>query len=233
MALPLYLAMTAAELSVCCDLPEKPAYMACHFSAYSTGLSNFPDTLPDGAMLILNDRMPVQGHDPDMVAAQLADFIAAHQPEILLLDFQREGNPETARIAEAILSTGLPCPVGISEQYAEGLNCPVFLAAPPPQLPLPSYCKSWQGRELWLEAALDSQQITVTEAGASCSISTTQTALPFVDNKLHCHYGAKVTADAVVFTLQRTWEDLQAQLEEAAELGVTRAVGLYQQLHGR
>ena len=45
MGLPLYLAMTAAELSAAEALPRKMAYMACHFSLYGTGLSNIPEQL--------------------------------------------------------------------------------------------------------------------------------------------------------------------------------------------
>ena len=71
MALTLYLAMTAAELQNCRQIPEHIAWMACHFSPYSSGISNVPVQLPAGSVLILNDRIPPQGHDPELVARQL------------------------------------------------------------------------------------------------------------------------------------------------------------------
>jgi hypothetical protein len=36
--------------------------------------------------------------------------------------------------------------------------------------------------------------------------------------------------DQAVFTLGRTWEDLQKLLAQAEELGIQKAIGLYQQL---
>ena len=51
----LNLAMTAAELGAA-PLPSHPAWMACHFSPYSTGLTNLPPKLPQDSLLILNDR---------------------------------------------------------------------------------------------------------------------------------------------------------------------------------
>ena len=69
MVLPMNLAMTAAEMSSAAPLPEKIAWMACHFSAYSLGITNIPASLPKGAMLILNDRFPCQGHSPGLTAS--------------------------------------------------------------------------------------------------------------------------------------------------------------------
>ena len=77
MTLPMHLAMTAAELACCDSLPSHPAWMACHFSPYGTGLSNLPEHLPEGALLILNDRTPVFGHDPQVICAQLHQIYEA------------------------------------------------------------------------------------------------------------------------------------------------------------
>ena len=54
MALPLYLAQTALEMGGN-SLPGRLAYMACHFSPGGQGLSNVPELLPSGAILILDD----------------------------------------------------------------------------------------------------------------------------------------------------------------------------------
>jgi hypothetical protein len=64
-----------AEIQNSPHLPERIAWMACHFSAYGKGISNMPTSLPPGAALILNDRMPPFGHDPATVAKELIQTI--------------------------------------------------------------------------------------------------------------------------------------------------------------
>jgi hypothetical protein len=135
MALPLYLALTAGEFQNCSPLPEHTAWMACHYSPYGLGLSNSPRQLPEGAMLILNDRTPPLGHDPDIILHQLQDLEAAIHYKYILLDFQRPDSPENAAVAKA-LTSALSCHVGVSELYAQELECPVFLPPVPPHIPL-------------------------------------------------------------------------------------------------
>ena len=231
MAFPLYLACTAAEFSNPDSLPAHPAWMACHFSGYSTGLSNLPTFLPAGSMLILNDRVPACGHDPNVISAQLRELAEALNPACILLDFQRPENSDTARIAAALADFPV-CPLVVSELYAKELRCPVFLSPPPADCRLKDWLAPWQGRELWLEAALDSTLITVTETG---SFRRTETysqppADCFRETALHCRYRIRVTEDSVRFHLFRTQEDLKALLQEAETLGVTGAAGLYQEL---
>lgn len=231
MGLPLYLAMTAAELSAADVLPEKIAYMACHFSPYSTGISNVPAQLPAGSLLILNDRTPVSGHDPAAVAAQLAQAVERLQPEGLLLDLQRPDIPETPAIIQAVLD-GVPCPTAVTAHYAAPFDCPVFLDPVPPDTGLQAYLAPWRGREIWMEAAAEGLHITVARDGSH------MTALPcpqaqdtdHTDDKLCCHYRVEVLEDRAEFTLFRTPEDLQALLYRAREQGVSRFAGLYQQL---
>lgn len=231
MALPLYLAMTAAEISCAQALPARCAYMACHFSPYGTGLSNFPQALPTDSILIVNDRTPVKGHDPALIAAQLTQLAEEWEAAGILLDFQRPGSPQTAEITKAILSAP-PCPVGISECYARDLNCPVFLSPPPLDRPLSEHIAPWQGRALWLEAALDAQIITVTPQGIQTEpfLSPDPIQFPYQDLRLHCRYKIETGPSTARFTLQRTSEDLTALLQEAEALGITQAVGLHQEL---
>ena len=231
MAIVRFLAMTAAEIGGNSPLPPKIAWMACHFSPYSTGLSNCPDTLPQGSLLILNDITPIHGHDPNVIANQLSERINDLGCTGVLLDFQRAGCPDTAVLTAALVGA-LPCPVGVSQIYGEDLTCPVFLPPPPHHVPLKEYCAPWQGREIWLEMALDAGEITLTESGAGFA------ALPpggtfsggHPEEKLHCHYRIQLEENQARFTLWRTPEDLDALLEEAEGLGVTTAVGLYQEL---
>ena len=152
MVLALYLAQTATEMAGN-PQPENFAYLACHFSPGGKGLSNLPFPLPQGAMLILDDSTPMDGHDPDLILQQLSGLIQENQCKYLLLDFQRRDVPGQGELAKRLCSS-LSCPVGVSEIYAEGLSCPVFLPPVPPDRPLSAYLAPWHGREVWLEAAL-------------------------------------------------------------------------------
>ena len=231
MGFPLSLAMTAAEIAACEVLPPKLAYMACHFSPYGTGLSNFPDFLPPQALLILNDRTPVCGHDPHLVAAQLQQVMEEFSCSGVLLDLQRPGNPETERVVDAVVEA-IPGPIAVSEHYASDRNCPVFLPPPPLRMPLKKYLTPWQDREIWLEAAPDAETITVTDQGSQIS-SLPLFCIPedgFTDPGLHCRYETILEADRAIFHVERSGKLLMDMLEEAAELGVATFVGLYQLL---
>ena len=231
MVLPLNLAMTPAEMASCHSLPERIAWMACHFSPYSHGLTNIPDALPKGAMLILNDRMACSGHSPGLAAEQLANAVNRLGCESVLLDFQRPADPESEAMVQALVDA-LPCPVAVTENYAKGLSCPVFLAPPLLHTPLETHLDPWKGREIWLEAALCQEQITVDEKGATYCPQFPPDGLRegFFEEELCCRYQSDVSDKEVRFTLFDTCESLAEKLKKAHSLGVTRAVGLYQEL---
>lgn len=229
MAIRRFLAMTAAEFLSGAPLPSGVAWMACHFSPYTTGLSNLPDLLPSGSLLILNDRTPISGHDPRSIELQLQDCLEVCCCQAVLLDLQRPGFRESAALAEHLVST-LPCPVGVSHWYAGSLPCPVFLPPPPHHIPLQTYLQPWNGREVWLEMALDGEQITLTEEGAEISPCPAHFPWQHKEPSLHCHYAISLSPHRAEFLLRRTREDLEALLAEAEQLGVTTAVGLYQEL---
>lgn len=227
MAIPLYLAMTAAEFSSCDALPPTLGWMACHFSPYGLGLSNLPPVLPEDAMVILNDRTPICGHDPKAVLRQLSEIPCARY----LLDFQRPDWEETANLT-ALLVKELPHPVAVSHLYAEKMDCPVFLPPVPLRVPLESYLKPWYGREIWLEAATGREVITVNSAGSECFPGRFDPVqeLPHFDRELFCHYKVEILDSEARFTVQRTPEDVMLLLEKAEEAGIRCAAGLYQEL---
>ena len=231
MAIQRYLAMTAAEIGTNQPLPPKIGWMACHFSPYGTGLSNCPGELPAGSLLILNDRTPIHGHDPRQIAEQLENCITRLDCGGLLLDFQRPGVQETADLVR-YLAQVLPCPVAVSDLYSDEADCPVFLPPVPLHVSPADHLAPWQGREVWLEMALDGEVITLTEAGTQFGPLPAGEGFEngFREEKLHCHYRIDVTEDTARFTLRRTKEDLDSLLEEAEGLGVTTAVGLFQEL---
>ena len=230
MPLPIYLAMTAAEFQQNSAIERKIAWMACHFSPYGTGLSNLPDRLPPDAILMVNDRTPVCGHDPILIAEQLKDLVDQFSCSRVLLDLQRPNKGETARIAEAILSA-LSCPVGISEQYAKDLDCPVFLP-PVPLLQTPEeYLSAWHGRTIWLEMALSKESYRISEQGCKVlPFSPGNRRILHREKDLHCRYSIDMGCDTVTFSIERNWEDLQTLQAEAEKYGVQCFVGLYQEL---
>lgn len=231
MVLPLYLALTAAEIPHISPLPHFCSYMACHFSPYTEGLSNIPDTLPFGSLLILNDRIPCDHHSADLVAGQLCTAVGHLGCESVLLDFERPPDAGSQAIVRAIMQA-LPCAVAVTEAYASAFSCPVFLPPAPLHTPLAAYLAPWQSREIWIEAALCQEKITVTKAGTTFTpiFPTQQLNGGFYDSKLHCNYHTVVSDEQIDFTLFDTHETLKEKLELARSLGVARAVGLYQEL---
>lgn len=231
MVLPLYLAMTASEMRAADAVPEKCAWMACQFSPYGQGLTNIPAQLPPGSILILNDRMPCRGHSPDLAADQLAQAVEQLGCESVLLDFQQPPDPESEAMAAHIVSA-LPCPAAVSEKYAKDLSCPVFVSPAPLHIPLSVYLAPWRGREIWLEAALGQEAVTVTTQGTAYTPQFPTDGLEggFFEDTLCCHYRTQILEDAVRFTLFDTPDSLQKKLALSPPLGVTRAVGLWQEL---
>lgn len=220
-----FLAQTAVEIRQKLPTAAKRAWMACHFSPYGTGLSNLPQDLPEGSMVIVNDLMPVASHDPERIAAQLTGLVQEQHISHVLLDFQRPGESNTAQIAKAIVEA-LPCPVGVSQMYADGFECPVFLPPPPLHTPLKDYIESWKGRPVWLELMPDCVTYTITEKGCGKAACKAAGAFPHFDEPACCRYRTEVSADAIQFTLMRG----QAELERLRnQKEIECFVGLFQE----
>lgn len=233
MGISRYLAMTAAEMAAF-SLPQTvlPAYMACHFSPYGTGLSNIPAKLPKGSMLMVNDRTPFHGHDPQQILLQLQEAYEQLRFESVLLDFER---PETAAYNELcrVLMEQLSCPVGISAPYTEGLDCPVFLPPTPMDQPLSDYISPWKGREIWLDIAPEAACITVTERGSSYSPVpfSPPPENAFTDEDLHCKYRTETGEALICFHLWRDPQQVEQLIDHAQSLGITKCIGLFQELY--
>ena len=226
MPIPLYLAMTGAEFLHSQPLPPKIAWMACHFSPYGTGISNLPPELPEESLLILNDRTPVNGHDPQRVAAEMAQLAAISKCSGILLDLQHPGLAETEKIVQAISQTA-PCPVAVSEYYCQSVDCAVFLT-PPLHIPLSDYLIPWKDRDIWLEAATEEVCFTVTQAGCQVTALPCQpTDFPHRAPGAFSRYHIAVEEERIRFSFQRAREDVEAMLESAE--GIQCFVGLYQQ----
>ena len=229
MGITQYLAMTEQELSAG---PPPPclAYLGCCFS--ESGLAGLPQSLPPGALLILDDRIPPGDRPIPEIGEMLGNVLTRSSCRGLLLDFERPGIAPQKALA-AFLARHLPCPVAAPPEYAPE-NGPLFLPPVPVDCTVEDHLAPWQGREIWLELALDGETITLTPSGAITAPLPPAAQLlgGHRDEKLHCHYQIHTDADSARFTLFHTPEDLDALLTEGEALGVTRAVGLYQELHG-
>lgn len=207
--------------------------MACHFSPYGLGLTDLPDALPPGSLLFCDDRIPILRHDPQLVARQLTETARDLECSAIVLDFQQPGLEAGARIVQAISERAV-CPVAVASAYAQHCTGPVLL--PPPKLwePVTKVTRPWQGRELWMEWAIQAARITVTEDGAQYTPleePPVRETSDQMDTALLCHYRMELGEHHAAFLL---WDDAEtlAQKRTAAEnAGITTLVGLYQQFH--
>lgn len=228
MATEVYLAMTQSEFDVFPPDDTKMAWLSCHLSPSGAGLDGMPPALPSGSLLILTDEIPFQDHDPAEISAELYQVLTSMNYSGLLLDFQQPRNVSLAELAQQ-LSSALPCPVAVSEPYARDLDCPVFLSPCPHHVHLRDHISPWADRELWLDLATDAETITVTPSG-SVVAPLLDWNLPedgYCEESLHCHYRIETGLDFVRFTLWRTRADLEALIQEGAELGIANFVGLW------
>ena len=233
MAIRQFLAMTPGEFHTAVPLPEHIGWMGCQFSSSGKGLAQIPDALPEGSLLIITDQTPPNGHDPRQICDETAAIVNKFGCSGILLDFQQKNVEETLEIALQLLKKS-PCPLAVASGYADGLDCPVFLPPVPSHLLPGDYLTPWQGREIWLELALDGMDITVTKTGSK------YTPVPYPalsgrihqDSQLHCHYSTEVTDEAIHFHLMRAPEDIPPLLAACEPRGVTTAIGLFQEFMG-
>lgn len=231
MKIRFYLAMTADEMAGCAQLPPNPGWMACHFSPYGLALTDLPQTLPPEALLCCDDRIPIFRHDPDLVAAQLADAAKELACGAILLDFQLPEQPLTAQVVRAVCAAA-PCPVAVTPGYAAESTGPVLL--PPPKLwePPSQWACPWKRRELWMEWGPQAAKIQVTASG-SVFLPLEQRPAPSAadqtDESLHCRYRLELAPEQADFYLWDDRETLAQKQSLAEKWGVTTFVGLYQQ----
>lgn len=229
MAIPICLAMTAAEFLCCQNLPSSVGWMACHFSSSGSGLSNLPSALPQNSILMVDDHIPFCGHDPETIARQLTEMARNFHLQVIILDFQREAEPATRALA-ALLHRQLPCSVVITPDYAPP-DAPILLPPCPLNTPLQKHIADDTGREIWLEIALEGLVMCIDKAGCHTSPVpyTDSKNFPHWDKEICCHYTITPSQNSVSFHLQRSRADLQKLLEIAPSLGIVHAIGLWQE----
>ena len=216
MVLPLYLAMTAAEINAVPVLPPRWGCLAWRI----------PAALSPERMLILTDGAVREGQDPARLAASVAKLNCGS----VLLDFEGAPTDHTRMVADALFQA-LPCPVAAPPGYVEDSDRAVFLPPCPLHVPMAEYLAPWRNRAVWLDVTRQRQTIRVTRQGTTYGSPAPADELTggTFDDTLLCRYRMEQADDAVTFTLFDTPETLEQKMALAASLGVTGAVGLYQE----
>lgn len=225
MGITQYLAMTEQELSAG-PPPSNLAYLGCRFS--ESGLRGLPQSLPPGALLILDDRTPLESLPIPEIGEALQKVLTRFSCRGLLLDFERPGIAAQKALA-AFLARQLSCPVAAPPEYAPE-NAPVFLPPVPVDCTVENHLAPWQGREIWLDTGLCGLDLTLTPAGAICAPAAVPLLQGFYDEALCCRYTIRETPQGFLFRLGRDRACLQKLLARAEPLGVTLSVGLWQEL---
>lgn len=225
MGITQYLAMTEQELSAG---PPPPclAYLGCYF--LESGLGGLPQSLPPGALLILDDRTPLENLPIPEIGEALGNILTRFSCRGLLLDFERPGIAPQKALA-AFLARQLPCPVAAPPEYAPEKG-PVFLPPVPVDCTVENHLAPWQGREIWLDTGLCGLDLTLTPAGVISSPAAAPLPQGFYDEALCCRYTIQQTPQGFLFRLGRDRACLQKLLARAEPLGVSLSVGLWQEL---
>ncbi len=227
MVLPIYLAMTFAQ--VYSKKPDHPiVWMGASFSSNHTGLSNLPEALPPSSVLLVDDRIIPEEHDPERIIEELLRCKEQTCFESIILDFQNPYNKPCVQMAEHI-AQALPCSVAVTPPYKDLSHGPILLPPHPPDIPFDEYTEPYSGRELWLEVTTENTVLTLTESG--CTVHTEQqdefTEPMFTDEQLCCSYHIKVTENNAVFSLFHRIEDLEQLSKKYSHIGLKRMIGLY------
>ena len=239
MSIALYLAMTAADFSHCPLLPEPVAWMALHFSPAGQGLSNCPATLPPGSLLILDDQIPWAGHSGDMVCRTVESLLLNTGAMGLLLDFERPALPETRSLAAALAARchRLGRAIAMPPDYLGDFAAAVFLPAPPCYADPAKVMAPWQGRTVWLEAALTGYQAEIRAGGVDIQPRQPEALAElaageqsFLAPRRLFQYVSRGNSQVVTVNLFDTPDSLRARLPAWEALGVSLAVGPWRQL---
>ena len=225
-----YLVMTLPEIRAASSLPERVAYLGLHFSPSADNLAGFPERLPGGSLLLLDDRVPPTRHTPEKILPRLQELVESTGCAGVYLDFQQPDHPETGAFAQRI-AEALPVTVGVSCLYARALSCPVVLPPfpldrSPREVPAP-----WAGREIWAEQGPDALLMTLDAAGCHSSPAVPgDPAGSFFSPALTCRYRIRTFPDHGEFLLWRDGTTLPRQAEILGELGITRILTPYREV---
>lgn len=233
MPISIYEAVTAGDCFERNALPAHAAWMAAHFSAVGTGVTNLPQRLPVGSLFMLDDQIPWQNHDAERICQELLQAVAELACSGILLDFEREPCQQTQAFCTLLCTycRQYSIPLGMPPSY--GLKLPAALFLPPlPCWPGPeTVLQPFSGRELWLDAA---ESGCVAEIGRKSVQFFSEDPIVlqaqaeghavFWHGGLCCQYYSNQINDRIRIALYDTRQTMEQKLDACAKLGVTVAV---------
>jgi hypothetical protein len=176
--------------------------------------------LPKGTLLVLHDQLPLEDPAPILEAVKKSEHCG------ILLDFQKPGQETLIKY----LLKKLPPTTALSELYAKETDNPVFLPPCPPDRPLEAHIAPWKGREIWLDTAPEVLLLTLKPTGCAAENLLSPPNSPhFTHETLCCRYKTEIHPTEIRFTLWRDKQMLEAHMEQAQTLGVTKTIGLFQE----
>ena len=211
-----YLAMTRWEME---NFPVPQGFFPA-LLPWEPNLADLPERLPEETVLVLHDGFPIESPGPILEAVEKTGCSG------VLLDFQKPGQ-------EAILKAlvrELPHPIAVSEPYAREVGGAVFLPPCPPDRPLETHLAPWKDRQIWLDTAPEVLELTLTETGCTAKTLPSPPNSPhFTHETLNCRYKIETFPNKLTFTLWRDKQMLEAHMEQAQALGVTKTFTLFQE----
>lgn len=234
MSIPFFLAISAREFPLFSELPPNIAWMSAHFSSSGSGLSNLPQNLPEGSLLILDDQTPWEGHSTEMVCREVVESLLKSKASGLLLDFERPVTPETALLTTALSQCcrEIGVMLGAPESYAAEEDTAIFISPLPCQTP-PELLYQ-KNRKLWLDVSAGAYLLHIAALGATGQAAD-QRSFPdgsypeFIDPVLHCSYRSRPNAGGIDILLSHSRESIDTLLTALDEQVVQLAIGLYRE----
>lgn len=227
MEIPFYLAMTPCEIRQADDVPGHLSWMSAHFSKENELLCNLPENLPENSILVIDDAFPISEHNSALILEQLKMILNNSDLIEILLDFQREYNPKLKAFS-AEVAGAFPNRVAVTPNYDNGKTI-VFLPPAPPNIPIQQYLVPWRDRDTWLDLTMSKLAMRIKQNSVIMEDTCEVGKCPHISPELSTHYGITATNEEILIQFQRTKDDCNMLLQKAAEFGVTRGIGLYQE----
>lgn len=211
MAREVYAAITGEEMGKISILPQNIAYLGTHFEGNT--LVDIPEALPEGSLLLIDDRVIPENVSIDLVIVSLSHLFPCLSG--IYLDFQQEDTPKD--LVHSLLKA-LPVPVGVPRRF--GLGIPVVPPRRLSMLPEKHYLPG-----CWAEGAVSAWELTLTKDGCTKKEVSAKESAYEEYSKLFCRYAVENDAEKAVFHLQNNRELLHREI--AGNPSVDKWIVLY------
>lgn len=228
MEIPWFPAITQEEIQTLSTLPPHYAWMSCHFDPIGNGISNLPKSLPPDSILILNDQIPYNEHNTEIMIQQLEECIQNWQLHGVLLDLERPVSEELKEIISIMVSS-LPCPIACGKNLE--IEKLLSVVEMPPLLENPrEYFQRKKGA--WLELRKQKETYSIDKNG--CRLQSGEELYGEIseglkDTALCVNYRFTVNSENAGLGIWRDRHDRKKIIKYAIESGIDTIIGLYQE----